>query len=736
MVSLPSQWTTLGPEIPVWLHLHGAPAVVEANFASIGAPGVLVNLTLPGLSKVYADHFADPEVFSRLLRDVEAALRAESSARPWRAGRVTVSSFSAGFGGVRALLRQPEAFDRIAALVMADSIYCGYAGDAAERRVDPELMAGFLRFAQLAAEGGKRLVISHSSQVPVGYASTTETADYLIQEVGGARSFEPEEWPGGLKLASSYGRGQLDIFGFDGEGPDDHMRHLRTIGALLDRARPIPALQPAASLADLRAQIEAHVTQPRFSAAAWGVKVSSLDSGRTLYEHHADRLLSPASNSKLYVGALALDQLGADYRFVTPLLATAKPDGAGELRGDVIVSGRGDPSWSSRTSHKDFWKIFAPFAEVLTRAGIRQITGDIVADATFFQSLPNGAGWTADDLEDYYGAEISALTLEDNYAELRIAPGLRVGEPCELGLLLPHTGLVLDNRTVTSAGGGRRHITTRRIFGENILHVFGEVPLGGKEEKVDVTMPRPANWFAAALKDALGRRGIRVDGQGRGVRWPDPTVVTPQCIPLGEITSPPLGELIAALMKPSQNLETDLIFAHLGEKTRQPDTPSWRTSDQLALAALRDFLQRNGLPADEVRFDEGSGLSRNNLTTANATTRLLEFMATHRESGAFMNALPIAAVDGTLKRRMKGTPAEGNMRAKTGSLRWANSLSGYVTSAGGERLAFSLMLNRAVQPPGRSAREDLDAIALVLANYAGAAGARATAVPAPGAAGR
>lgn len=238
VVSLPAHWQTLAPEIPVWLHLHGAPATVEGQFATMGAPGVLVNVTLPGLSKVYADHFAEPRVFAELLRDVEAALRAEGADPSCRLGRLTVSSFSAGFGGVRQLLRQPEAFERIHTLVMADSIYCGYAGEVTERNVDPELMSGFLRFAQLAAEGKRRMVVTHSRQVPQGYASTTETADYLIRQMRGERvTVSPaEEWGAGLLLSSRCKRGGFEILGFEGEAAEDHMRHLRGIGAFFRRA--------------------------------------------------------------------------------------------------------------------------------------------------------------------------------------------------------------------------------------------------------------------------------------------------------------------------------------------------------------------------------------------------------------------------------------------------------------------------------------------------------------------
>jgi D-alanyl-D-alanine carboxypeptidase/D-alanyl-D-alanine-endopeptidase (penicillin-binding protein 4) len=238
---------------------------------------------------------------------------------------------------------------------------------------------------------------------------------------------------------------------------------------------------------------------------------------------------------------------------------------------------------------------------------------------------------------------------------------------------------------------------------------------------VDVPVPRPAQWFAAALKEALARRGIRVDGAARSVRWPELPAVPTNGIVLGEVSSPPLRELVKAFMKPSQNLEADLIFAHVGELNRTGETPAWRTSEQLAVAALENFLRTNELPASDVHFDEGSGLSRNNLTTANATLALLKFMAAQRSADDFLNSLPLAGVDGTLRSRMKGTPAENNARAKTGTLRWANSLSGHVKSAAGERLVFSLILNRKA-PSVRTNRDELDAVVVLLARFEGRSG--------------
>ena len=483
---------------------------------------------------------------------------------------------------------------------------------------------------------------------------------------------------------------------------------------------PVPSVQ---TVGELQARLEAHVTQARFSGGLWGVKVVSLDSGRTLFEHHADRLMSPASNTKLYTGALALDVLGGGYRIVTPIFAATKPDRAGVVQGDVIVSGRGDPSWQTRgaagAAGKDFWSTFEPFVAVLEKAGVRRVTGDLVADATWWRGVPQGAGWTANDLNDSYGAEISAISLEDNYAELRLSPGAQVGDRCSFTLVQPQTGLVIDNRVTTVAKGGKRAIEATRVMGENVVHVFGELPAGDHDEVVNVPVPRPANWFAAALRAALAKRGIVVEGGARSVRWPEASPVGATNFQVGEIVSPPLRELVAAFMKPSQNLETDLIFAQVGEVRRSADAPVRRTTEESGVLVLGEFLKAHGLPVSEVRFEEGSGLSRNNLTTANATVALLQLMSTHREASAFGDALPIAGVDGTLRRRLKGTVAEGNVRAKTGTLRYAHSLSGYVTTAAGERLAFSLMANRVTVQPGSTVSAELDEVAVWLAGLAG-----------------
>ena len=470
------------------------------------------------------------------------------------------------------------------------------------------------------------------------------------------------------------------------------------------------------SLPALQAKLDALVNEPRFRGAEWGVKIVSLDTGATLYENHPERLLSPASNSKLYASALALDTLGGDYRFTTPILATAKPGADGTLAGDLIVSGRDDPSWKS----DNFPAIFTPFITVLRRAGVTNVTGDLVADATFYRGLPSGGSWCAEDLEDSDGAEISALTLADNAAELRVAPGARAGDPCAFTLDPPGAVVHLVNLTTTVPAGGQAHLEMHKATGTNDFFVFGQLPLGGAAETLDTPVPQPARWFGAALKTALAAHGIAVQGGVRALVWPAAPPWRPADLyKLGEVQSPPLREIVRSFMKASQNLETDLVFDHAGELTRQPGTSPWATSEDLGVRALDSFLAGHGIPAD-VHFDEGSGLSRNNLTSARATVALLAVMATNRWAADYYAALPVAGVDGTLRNRMKNPPAFRTVHAKTGTLRWANSLSGYVTTAAGERLAFSLMLNRYATDRRRT--DDLDAIAALLAGFKGRSG--------------
>lgn len=481
--------------------------------------------------------------------------------------------------------------------------------------------------------------------------------------------------------------------------------------------------KPVQTLSDLQQQLSALISQPKFDPALWGVKVVSLDSGKTVFEHNAQKLFSPASNSKLYTVALALERLGTDYRIKTSLYAAARPNSSGTLQGDLIVFGRGDPTINARLHNNDIFAALQPLVAALTNAGVKNIAGDLIGDDSYFHGPPFGSGWAWDDTESYYGAEISALTINDNTLQVSVKPGAKPSEPCTLTLSPATTYLTLGNRTETVTNSTRRTITFYRPLNENLVYASGRMPLDNPGYNDDLTVHNPAGLFVWFFKEALARHGIKIAGKLRTMDWlarqANPTHLD-QLVELGSIESLPMSDIAREIMKPSQNLYTDLLLAHVGEQHRTPETSPNDTSEDLGIRELNKFLIEAGVKKGDVFFEEGSGLSRNNLTTPNATIALLQFMSHHKCADIYSNALPIAGMDGTLRNRMKGTPAAGNVHAKTGTLRWANSLSGYVTTAAGERLLFSIMLNRYHNSdPARSARSDVDAIAVMLASFNG-----------------
>jgi hypothetical protein len=224
-----------GGVVDVVLHLHGAPSVLEPALVDARWPAVLITFNRKGLSRVYAEPFSDATLFTRLLDAARSALQEHEVAEAPKIGRVVISSFSAGFGGVRALLKVPEHFARIDGLIMADSIYCGYTGDAKDHKVDPALMDGFRRFTIEAAAGRKTLLVTHSALIPEGYASTAETADFLIDAVGGKADPVNEDWAKNWTQTRAFAKGRFVVLGFAGTEGADHMSHLRQIRQLWKR---------------------------------------------------------------------------------------------------------------------------------------------------------------------------------------------------------------------------------------------------------------------------------------------------------------------------------------------------------------------------------------------------------------------------------------------------------------------------------------------------------------------
>jgi D-alanyl-D-alanine carboxypeptidase/D-alanyl-D-alanine-endopeptidase (penicillin-binding protein 4) len=479
------------------------------------------------------------------------------------------------------------------------------------------------------------------------------------------------------------------------------------------------------TLPELQARIAQILQKAELAPAMIGIKVTSLDTGRVLFEQNANKLLRPASNMKLYIVAAALDRLSPDFRFVTSIYAAAKPDGAGVIHSDLTVYGRGDPSIAARFNNGNYFKGIDDLATRIVAAGVKRVEGDLIGDETYFIGPQYGAGWEWEDLQWWYGAEVTALTANDNALDLAIKPGLQVGAPAVVTTGPPNPLLTIVNKVITATKGSRRDLTVHRGLGADELEITGSIAIDDRGYSGGLGISRPALLFAYLLRASLAQRGVTFTGKTRTTgplisAMAKTDTSAPALIEITQLQSPPLSLISAQTLKPSQNLYTELILRTLGKLSATPTTAVNlnRTSEAAGLEVVKMFLREAGVSPSTLVLSDGSGLSRNDMITAEATSQLLTYMHRHRYAAAFRDALPIAGVDGTLRNRLKGTPAENNLRAKTGTLSSASSLSGYVRDAAGEQLAFSIMVNN--YPEDADVRAScIDPIAVLLASFAG-----------------
>ncbi|HSE23002.1 MAG TPA: D-alanyl-D-alanine carboxypeptidase/D-alanyl-D-alanine-endopeptidase [Pyrinomonadaceae bacterium] len=480
------------------------------------------------------------------------------------------------------------------------------------------------------------------------------------------------------------------------------------------------------SVAELQTRITEILRKPELSSAMIGIKVTSLDTGRVLFEENAQKLLRPASNMKIYTIATALDRLSPDFRFNTSVYAQSKPSADGVIKGDVTIFGRGDPSIAARFNNGDYLKGIDDLANRIVGAGVKRVEGDLVGDESYFVGPKYGSGWEWEDLTWYYGAEITPLTINDNALDLFVKPGAAVGARASITTGPPDPLLTIVNEVTTTARGTQRKIAIHRGLAADKITISGTIGLDDRGYIGGIGISHPGLLFVYLLRAALTQKGVVVTGKSRASGPIESllasSIVSNQpasAVEIATLQSPPFSVIAAQTLKPSQNLYAELILRTLG-KVVPPQTTDQdiQTSEDLGLEAVKAFLKSAGIRPEALVLGDGSGLSRNDMITAEASVELLSFMSRHRYASVFRDALPIAGVDGTLRNRLKNTVAENNLRAKTGSLSSAASLAGYVTTVAGEHLAFSIMVNNYssdVEPRTVC----IDPIALLLASFDG-----------------
>jgi PBP4 family serine-type D-alanyl-D-alanine carboxypeptidase len=430
----------------------------------------------------------------------------------------------------------------------------------------------------------------------------------------------------------------------------------------------------AATSGDLKADIDGILTDSRLKGASIGVIVRNAKTGAVLYDRDSDAQEIPGSNNKIETSAAAFGILGPGYRFRTSVYTRG---------GNLYLKGTGDPTLRAA----DYDRLAASVAA----KGIKKVKGNLVADDTWFDQQFTPPDWEASDLPYSYAAGISALNVSpDDLFDagsigVTITPG-QEGKPVNVALNPPTSVVKIDNRATTGKAGTGSTVSVDRTGGTNTIVITGSYPADGGKENHLSTAPNPTQYAADVFRSALKAHGVTVVGATKRAATPKTAalVTTRRSIPLSQLATP--------YLKLSNNQIAEILTKAIGRKVSGKGT--WAAG----FAATSRYLKTLGVDTTKVKQTDGSGLAPTNKTTPRQVSVILKAVQTKPWFSTWYDALPIAGrpgqlIGGTLASRMSGTPAAGNVHAKSGTLTGVTALSGYVKDDTGQPLIFSIMFN-------------------------------------------
>ncbi|MCL5036475.1 MAG: D-alanyl-D-alanine carboxypeptidase/D-alanyl-D-alanine-endopeptidase [Chloroflexi bacterium] len=421
--------------------------------------------------------------------------------------------------------------------------------------------------------------------------------------------------------------------------------------------------EPVSSREKFRQKIDAVISSSwEINNSNLGVCITIAKSKKEIYERNAGRPMIPASNLKILISSAALELLGPEYRYTTAVYGPPPRENSSVMDGNLYLWSNGDP-----TMTEDELK---GFALKLKENGIKHIKGDVVGDDSYFDRDHSGIGWKSRYTSLEYAAQCSSLSLCRNIITLKIEPNKTQFTPaCSI--------ISIKNNTRPA---GYSEVSINRTPGTNEIVLTGCVGWG--DSLVDtVTVEDPAKFTTFAFARILKENGITISGKTRLI-YPTEEGITFSRMKYAEHNSPPLADMIKDINKESDNFYSQQVFRSLGARMEGKGTR------ENSIAVIKEFLNSHDVDTTSLEIADGCGLSEMNRCSARQFVGLLTAMFHGWYGQEFMDSLP-AGGEGTLEYRLHNIP----VRAKTGSLLGHSTLSGYVVTAGGQTLTFSILVN-------------------------------------------
>ena len=435
----------------------------------------------------------------------------------------------------------------------------------------------------------------------------------------------------------------------------------------------------------LRNEINAILDKHKLFGSVVGINIFSISKNKTLYKHNSGETFVVASNVKLFTTAAALEYLGPDFEYITKINYHGDIS-EGKLDGDIIIKGSGDPNISGRFYCGNITAVPALWADAVKEMGIKTIVGDIIADDSIFDREFICDSWPEDQLSEWYCAPISGLSFNDNCIDIIIKPSRKPGAYAQIHKEPETSYVTLNNNCKTSSNKSKDSYSYSRRPQTNLIDINGYIWIKSQPQREWVTITNPPLYTATVFKEILEHKNIIVAGDARVIGETD-MELNHEHHPIIE-TSSSLKQAIEVTNKRSQGFYAEQVLKTMGAYIKKEG------SFIAGISVIEDLITKMGFSEDQYNIADGSGLSKKNKLTPDIIISLLRFMYGHKHSDIFLGSLSVSGIDGTLKKRLTKVPYKSRIRAKTGYVKGASTLSGYAQTLHDEVIAFSILVNK------------------------------------------